>query len=351
MVCTRKKDYGEPPPPKQRRPRATQQDAITKPDAAAAVGDANQDESKTSKSHTDQQGPYTEFPSFSKLPCELCLMIWEESMTPRLVAVGPKAIGGRRLIQHIRSMLPSQLSVNSESRHAALDHYKMRFTISITIDKARFDHNCWRFKSEVTRHQARVVMSPDDTLGLLGWEKLVLWSSCTFQVENANGISPWDSESKPMAFRAQPDVKKVAFLGLDLAWNARIVHDLNSTVSWNLDSILHKKSTRPRKLYSLWDPWYSDSEAAYSKDHVLIHSRNYNGSLQEWGARLLCRASREDIPDWRGAPDILAFELGKEPEEVPRPRTFVVNEWEDPEGYYVMREWSRRRYDPAPQGF
>lgn len=87
--------------------------------------------------------------------------------------------------------------------------------------------------------------------------------------------------------------------------------------------------------------------------NVLIHSRNFNGSLQEWGERLLYRARNRALADWREAPDILSFELGKQPEKISRPTELVrkATKFADPEGFYELSEWEWSQRFPSPRGF
>lgn len=246
-------------------------------------------------------------------------MIWQASMNPRLVAVGPKGLGRPRSY-HSRKILPALLSVNRDSRYCALRHYTLRFTITLTVDETgQHRWNCPKFKG--TTYRANVVMCPDDTLGLLGWETLNLGHGMRFQVQSANGKGPW--ENCPTSAGAQPKVKKVAFLGPDIALNHEIVDDINSLVSWDLDSILHTKSTSVRKWGSFW---HHHARAPSYKSIILVQSRKFNGSLEDWGKRLMYRAKRGALPLWHGAPDILAFELGKEPETIRRPINYVPAE-------------------------
>lgn len=300
MVCTRKKDYGEPPP-KLRQPAPTPRDAIMKPDAAAVAGGDHQDESK--KPHTDEKKPYSEFTFFSKLPCELRVEVWKYSMAPRLVVVAPKTLGERRL-QFSRNMLPAQFSVNSESRECALRRYNLRFTIKASVTDDSRPKYLLKFFRDV-RHHAHVVMSPDDTLGFLGWGPVCsrgprrCWN---FRVEHSNAASPWYSRNKPIISGAQPEVKKVVWLSEALLSKPRIVHDLNSTASWDLDSIPHQKSATARKFAGVCSGLW---KATYSKDHLLISYFRSTGNFEEWGRKILPTLI------WSG--DIWRFELGCTP--------------------------------------
>lgn len=243
-------------------------------------------------------------------------MIWKASMTPRLIAVGPNSSGSLRS-HHSRQIYPALLSVNRESRHCALRHYNLRFTMILTVDHTtprRIDE-----EFEGHKFHANVVMSTNDTLGLFGWELLHFGRAWRFKVNSADGITPW--ESYPTSHGVHPEVKKVAFLGRDIAVSQSIVRDLNSVASWDLDSILHAKSTTIRRLKPYSGHWYTipNTSCTKSEDQILIHSRNFNGSLEDWGHRLIFRAKNSTLPLWSGAPDILAFQLGKEPERISGP--------------------------------
>lgn len=119
-------------------------------------------------------------------------------------------------------------------------------------------------------------------------------------------------------------MNKVAFLGYVFELYPQIIDILNSGVSWDLDSILHTNSTNVREWN--WARWRNLRRITYAKDEVLVQSRNFNGSLEDWGQRLMYRAGHGALPLWRGAPDILAFELEKEPERIRRPTDFVPAE-------------------------
>jgi hypothetical protein len=330
MVSTRKKDYGEPGPLKRGAPQPTQQD-----------------ESK--ESHTANQMPCTEFTFFPKLPHELRIDVWKASMTPRLVVVEPHGDGYRRHRAYNKKILPAQFSVNSEAREIAVRRYNLGITVTLIVDK-NGDHrwSCPSFRGIM--HHANVVMSPDDTLGLFGWDTLLKGVGWKVRVESVdlNRLRSWNRRDITMC-GAQPEVKKVAFLGYHLGSRPKLIHTLNSIVSLDMNTVLHTESTTLRKLNP--DGRYNPPRADKYMDNVLIHSRKFSGTLQDWVERLLFRARRDSLPSWFGAPDIVAFELGKEPEEVPRPKTFVDNKWMDPEGYYLWHEWRWRRNNPCPQGF
>lgn len=225
MVCTRKKDYGEAPL-KQRRTAAAQQYVTRK---------------------TDDRGNYLEFTLFPKLPGELRDMIWKESMTPRLVVVEPSGIVYMRCPAYTKKVLPAQLCVNSESRFWALRRYSLRFTITLIVNlDGQHTWDCHNFRG--SRHHANVVMSPDDTLGLLGWDCVPHGVKQKLQVESVNWDSPWMGNwPNTSSGGAQPEVKKVAFLGRKLGSRAEIIHALNSTVSWDVNTILHADSTKLRR--------------------------------------------------------------------------------------------------------
>ncbi|KAG6358316.1 hypothetical protein INS49_014200 [Diaporthe citri] len=306
MVCTRKKDYGDAPPPKQRKPSSIRKNTtvVKGPDAVAEAGLLDDSRGTLEKSRNNTQLPYSEFTLFQKLPCELRLMIWEASMTPRFVPIErwPKGKKSGTLV------FPALLSVNKESRYRALPHYTLRFSITVTADQMGM-HRWGGPNHTVDTYHAHVLMSPDDTLCFMGWEDLGLGRRHEFRVESADGTSPW--ESHPTVCGAQPDVRKVAYLRPGIASTDKLVHDLNSTISGDLNSILHTEPGRIRKLYTVCGPWYRASEAADSKHHILIHSRGFTGSLREWGQELILKANMGDLPLGNGAPDIAAFELGK----------------------------------------
>lgn len=139
--------------------------------------------------------------------------------------------------------------------------------------------NCPQFQG--TRYHANVVMCPDDTLGLFGWETLDLGRRTRLRVNSANGEAPW--KSYPTNPGAQPEVKKLAFLGPDIARNPGIVQFLNHEASWDVDSILHSKSTSIR-VGRLDLPYLASSSflgPPCFNEQVLVQSRKFNGSLQE----------------------------------------------------------------------
>lgn len=154
-------------------------------------------------------------------------------------------------------------------------------------------------------------MCPDDTLGFMGWETLDFKHGTRFEVREANG-SPWTSFPNSTG-----RVNKVAFLGRDIARDTKIIDDLNSVVSWDLESILHKES-------AIGDlrKWYPD-HSLWIKRRLLIQSRYFDGDLGEWARRLIYRAKKKTLPLWRGAPDILAFELWKKPKAIRFPDPYI----------------------------
>lgn len=301
MVSTRKKDYGDAPPPKQRK---------LHPEGRLNYVEVHRTTSKLfSLTNTDKQKPITEFALFPKLPCEVRLMIWEASMAPRLVPVGPR--GQKRFSQQSKQILPALFSVNKDSRHCALRHYTLRFIITLYVDETG-KHRWYCPKFKCTKYHANVVMSPKDTLGLLGWDTLNLGYEARFRVKNADGKGPWKSYPINHGAQSEPKVKKVAFLGPDIASRCGTVQRVNSK-RWDLNSILHAKSTRVRQEWV--GPQY--------RDFVSFQSRKFNGNLEEWGKRLMYRAKHGALATWKGAPDILAFELGMEPKEIPQPWNVV----------------------------
>lgn len=164
-------------------------------------------------------------------------------------------------------------------------------------------------------------MCADDTLGFLGWETLDFKHGTRLRVKDANG-SPWTSFPQSTG-----RVNKVAFLGPNITWNDKIVDGLNSMVSWDLGSILHKESMYGyddlRKWYPNNEIWNVLLHRRLNNRRLLIQSRNFSGSLEAWAQRLIHRAKRGTLPLWRGAPDILAFELFKTPWPVYFPSPYI----------------------------
>lgn len=282
-------------------------------------------------------------------------------MTPRLVAVGPKGRGQRRS-HHSKQILPALFSVNQDSRHCALSHYTSIFTITLTVDETGLHRwDCPEFKG--TKYHANVVMSTDDTLGLFGWETLNLGHSTRFQVKSANGIRPW--ETSPNSHGAEPEVRKVALLGQHIALSKSIVRDFNSSVSWDMDSIIYATSTSVRKLNTPAGRWYELPVSPWTKEQILIQSRNFNGSLEDWVKRLIFRAKHGALALWSGAPDIFAFQLGKEPERIRWPMNYIPAEsirdlynalpyrYIDMvlDDFYASREWKWSVQYPDKRGF
>lgn len=124
MVTTRKKDYGSVPPPPRRPPR-------------------------------QRKEPLSEFTLFPRLPLELQLMIWQASMTPRLIVFAPKSLE-TPISLHSKRILPSLFSVNQGSRYCAIRYYTIRLTLSLTIDETgKLEWGSPEFQS--TTQQANVV--------------------------------------------------------------------------------------------------------------------------------------------------------------------------------------------------
>lgn len=343
MVSTRKKDYGDVPPPKQRKRHP--QGWLSYVEVRGTASEMR------SLTDTDKQDPITEFPLFPKLPCEVRLMIWEASMAPRLVPVGPR--GQNRFSQQSKQILPALFSVNKDSRYCALRHYTLIFTINLYVDETG-EHRSYCPEFKCTRYHANVVMSPKDTLGLLGWDTLKLGYEARFRVKNANGKGPWKSYPINHGAQSEPRVKKVAFLGPYIASRHGTVQRLNS-MPWDLNSILHAKSTKVRQ------EWVGHQYG----NVVSLQSRNFDGTLEEWGKRLMYRAKHGALAIWKGAPDILAFELGKKPEKIPQPwidvparsvqelyavlpPIYVENILDD---FYRTCEWRWSMRFPSRQGF
>ncbi|KAG8158250.1 hypothetical protein KVR01_012011 [Diaporthe batatas] len=334
MVSTRKKDYGEPPPPKKRaRPKVNEDD------------DPNQISSM-------------KFTWFPKLPPELRIEIWKMSMTPRLVVVQPRWIAARRLLLKFKkTMFPAHLSVNCEAREIAWRHYSLKLTLTVTVDiTGLHSWDCPDFQSR--QYSARAVMSPDDTLGFLGWEDIRREYGWKFQVESEERSDPWarwaPQNARLCGAQPQPEVTKVAFLRPDFRCNPEAIDFLNFSNSRDLRSILHTKSDKLRKIFTHGSPGHTTPGPGSPKDHVLIHSRNFNGTLEQWGERLLRRIEFGGLPESQEPPDILAFELGRQPDPIPVLKWFgSLAKWagSSPEDKYFWREQAWVLRLPDSRGF
>lgn len=219
------------------------------PTRAETVGKAG----RSGADHIGKRNSGMLFSHFQQLPCELRLMVWEAAMTPRLVAVRPRPCPKdhdearnrkNREISLLRG-IPALLAVNQEARHVALRHYTWRFTIDVTISTGL----AWS-PMDGEHQRARVVMSPDDTLGLFrckqSWTERVRISK--FVVKAANDKrSPWRIHATTDA--PKHGFKKVAILGDAIESNLHIVRALNITL-WDLDSILHAESDDVRTASS-----------------------------------------------------------------------------------------------------
>lgn len=219
------------------------------PTRAETVGKAG----RSGADHIGKRNSGMLFPHFQQLPCELRLMVWEAAMAPRLVAVRPRPCPKdhdearnrkNREISLLRG-IPALLAVNQEARHVALRHYTWRFTIDVTISTGL----AWS-PMDGEHQRARVVMSPDDTLGLFrckqSWTERVRISK--FIVKAANDKrSPWRIHATTDA--PKHGFKKVAILGDAIKSNLHIVRALNITL-WDLDSILHAESDDVRTASS-----------------------------------------------------------------------------------------------------
>lgn len=255
-------------------------------------------------------------------------MIWEASMTPRLVVITPKPDGFPWPWEAPRSspgiLLPVFFSVSKESRHCALRHYVWKFTISIMSRSSRIGNPAYR---RITTQEARVVMSPSDTLGFLGWKFQTRFGHTLYIcVDSSNETSPWEVLSTRHS--TQPGVKSIALLDHDPSDNHRIVSDPNSTPSLDVDSVLHNlgstalwvgdqplqpKSAKARSLNSLY-PWY---DPTYSEHKLSMRPYTFLGSLWEWGnylwPRIRCR--RLGSLNEKVGSDIVSFELFEMAEE------------------------------------
>lgn len=244
--------------------------------------------------HTGKRSNGMLFPRFQQLPPELRLMVWEAAMTPRLVAVKPRAIPKEsdlardrknREIKLLRG-IPTLFAVNKEARHLALRHYTWRFTIDMTI----FCGVYWGLDGRHRR--ARVVMSPNDTLGLFRCKQDYIQGVriSRFDVKVANNKrSPWRIHETTGA--PEHGFKKVAILGDAIESNLHIVRALNITL-WDLDSILHAE---PDELRTARSP--------HTKHKILLESAKLTARSRE-----LMRNSL--LMDRNGHKlDILAFDL------------------------------------------
>lgn len=337
MVSTRKKDYGEPAPKKKHVPPKVIEEGDPK------------------RPNTPNQIPCVKFSLFPKLPPELRLEVWKMSMTPRLVVVEPKSPWYNGPSKFGKKILPSHFSINSEAREYALRHYSLRFTVTVIVDlTGRHNWYCHNFRG--IRYHANAIMSPDDTLGLIGWETLPCAFGWKFGVESADSSGPWASKRPNVRLGGmQPKVTKVAFLAATLRSGSNAIDVLNRTVSGDLTQILHTKSDKLRKLLYHEAPGYTLRHRGYFKDHVLMHSRNFNGTLQEWGERLMYRIKHRGLAESEGLPDILAFELGKQPGTIYVPQAAPASlprkkSWE-PEDLYFDYERRWLSYHYCPRGF
>lgn len=265
------------------------------PTRAETVGKAGRPEAD----HIGKRNSGMLFSRFQQLPCELRLMVWEAAMVPRLVAVIPRPCPKihdlardrkNREISLLRG-IPALLAVNQEARRVALRHYTWRFTIDLTISS----DGPWFPGSQYRR--ARVVMSPDDTLGLFrckqSWREGVRISR--FDVKIANDKrNPW--RIHPTTDAPKHGFKKVAILGDAVESNLHIVRALNITL-WDLDSILHLESAGMRIARS-----------PHTKQKILLESAKTTpefwgrlGTVPNFGQFLMNQNSQ--------SLDILAFQL------------------------------------------
>lgn len=248
------------------------------------------------------------FTRFQQLPCELRLMVWEAATTPRLVAVIPKpcpkdrdeASNYRKRETSLVRGIPPLLAVNKESRHFALGHYTWRFTIEMTISDRQ------RWGPTLDHRRARVVMSPDDTLGLFTYHRMLesherLWHDRSwrerfwiskFDVKASNDeTSPWRVHESTDA--PNHGFKKVAILGDEVESNLYIVRALNVTL-WDLDSILHAQSAEMRM-----------ADSPHTKHKILVKS----GKTDVGPTDLAPEHHRLFLGQHRRSPDVLAYEL------------------------------------------
>lgn len=243
MVRTRKKDYTKEV--MQREHHQTAQ-----PSRGETVGKAGTSEAD----HIGRENSSMVFSRFQQLPCELRLMIWKAAMTPRLVAVMPKPIlkspdEARKRRNRETNLLrgtPGLLAVNQESRYLALRHYTWRFTIDIEIHIICGAGRVVRSWVLYEVHSARVVMSPDDTLGVFrclqerGHDCRKWIGSFEIKVANHEG-SPWKIHENTDAPQSGP--KKAASLSHAVESNPGIVRELIMGYE-GLDCVLHGKISR-----------------------------------------------------------------------------------------------------------
>lgn len=244
------------------------------------------------------------FAKFKKLPCELRLMIWEASMTPRLVPVKFRPChegsnDGSKRENHQSSAIqgfPALLAVSQEARSIALRHYTWRFTINTTISHR--EYRITDLGDEVEHRRARVVMSPEDTLGLFRFrlesERRVWISESDVQVANHEG-SPWSIHETTDA--PQHGFKKVAILGGAIESNPNIVRALNITL-WDLDSILHGPSAEMRTACS-----------PHTKHKIFVETVKMPTS--SWSPSMLSWINQERLLENRKGwgPGLLTYEL------------------------------------------
>ncbi|KAG6359796.1 hypothetical protein INS49_010848 [Diaporthe citri] len=204
-------------------------------------------------------------------------------MTPRLVPVKLKPChegskDGRKREDRQSSPIqgfPALLAVNQGARSIALRHYTWRLNLDISITYR--EDGVSNVEDEVEHRRARVVMSPDDTLGLfrckLETGREVWISEFDVQVANHEG-SPWSIHETTDS--PQHGFKKVAMLGDAIESNPNIVRALNVTL-WDLDSVLHRPSARMRTACSPY------TKHKIFVDTVKMPTSSRSSSMFSWG--------------------------------------------------------------------
>lgn len=362
MVCTRKKDYGEPPV-KKRKPPLTGQDLIVRSDAASGAGVRDDtrhyiaclsqghcppwisprvfEQSNPRFERIDQSAggstnakkyPLTYFPQFQKLPCEIRLLIWEASMTSQLVAVRPKP-DGRRDTEHNgpKLFLPALFCVNSEARQRALRHYRWRFTLRLVALEPNPPPRQRIVMPSTPVQHARVVMSSHDTLGFMGWG-FQNRSVCSWKIgiRGAGKTSPWEKQTT--AHESQLEFGKVAILGQRLEADPRIIYDLNSAPCLDVDSILHARHWIQSRI--IRGPWYNLEEKTYSASIISIRQFALTSNLEIWSEEVLRTVPGPEMFIEADLPDIMSFELMRKPKEGVDGNNFSLSAHARGDGYY-----------------
>lgn len=278
MVRTRKKEYDK-------ALRHQQQSAAGQTTNVAPVASEGNENDASETLLFGKKMHSRTFTRFRELPIELRLMIWKFAMVPRLVMVNFKdaetrSQARRRKTQRSSEIhaIPALLAVNNEARNIAIRTYTWRFTIYINLR-----HHGLFGRGEWEHARARVVMSPEDTLGFFRCKvyhrRTVSVSGCN--IEEPDSSSPWARH--PTITVSPVSLQKVAILGWAIKSNPRIVKALNSSI-WDLDSILHSDSTGARTLRPPHGPWQCYDELAefHEKRNIVIRTVTEDKSFREW---------------------------------------------------------------------